>query len=114
MPKSMVDLLASWDRKFGGGKGLVAWRAIAPSLMWCVWLERIKRVFEGKERSVGQIKSGFLRMLFQWDLVQLSFGFSGPFVDLLNLSYNFSFIFSLYFFLFTYWVTFLIRPVLRT
>lgn len=48
------------------GGGLVAWRTIAPSLMWCVWMETIKRVFEGKERSVGQIKSGFLRMLFQW------------------------------------------------
>lgn len=58
------------------GRGFVAWRVITSSLMWCVWLERIKMAFEGKERSVGQIKSGFL-----WDLVQLSFGFSGPFVD---------------------------------
>ena len=90
------------------GRGFVAWRVVASSLMSCVWLERIKMAFEGKERSVGQIKSGFLRMLFQWDLVLLSFGFSGPFVDFLNSELQFLFLF---FFLFIGF-TFLISPFL--
>ena len=46
MPKTVVDLLACWQGKFGLHQNGVTWMVVSHCLMWCIWGERYNRSFE--------------------------------------------------------------------
>ena len=50
MPYVVVELLASWQGRFGGISSLEIWNAIPHYLMWCIWRERNTRCYEGCEK----------------------------------------------------------------
>ena len=52
MPKSVVELLASWQDWFGRHRNGHVWMVIPHYLMQCLWWERNSRCIEDKERSM--------------------------------------------------------------
>ena len=52
MPKSVVELLASWQDRFGRHRNEHIWMVIPHCLMWRLWRERNSRYFKDKERSM--------------------------------------------------------------
>ena len=45
MPKTVVELLACWQGKFGRHRNAAIWVAVPHCLMWCIWRERNNRHF---------------------------------------------------------------------
>ena len=66
MPKTVVELLACWQGKFGRHRNSAIWMAVPHCLMWCIWQERNNRHFEDLERSVSDLKLFFLKTLLDW------------------------------------------------
>ena len=67
---------------FGRHRNIDLWRAVQHCFLWCLWRERNGRCFEGKERSILEIKSLLLHSLFDWSSVFTSFSCSNVFVML--------------------------------
>ena len=66
MPRSLVELIATWSQKFHKPKTKVLWSMIPHCLMWVIWRERNTRTFEGDERSIHELKHFFFQTLFEW------------------------------------------------
>ena len=66
MQRSMLELLACWHVNFGRHRNLSIWTAVLHCLILCIWRERNGRSFEDCERSFDEIRSFFLRSLFDW------------------------------------------------
>lgn len=60
MPKSVVDLLACWNRKHPCPQLVVTWRMVPLCLSWCIWMECNERCFNNKERIVGALWKFFV------------------------------------------------------
>ena len=73
MPQKVVDLLDCWTCNFKHHRNMVIWRFVPHYLMWCFWRERNSRSFEGRERSIIELKSFFFFTLLEWCLVLPSF-----------------------------------------
>ena len=69
MPKTVVELLACWQGKFGRHRNAAIWMVVPHCLMWCIWQERNNRHFEDLERSVSDLKLFFLKTLLDWVVV---------------------------------------------
>ena len=65
MLKSVVDLLACWQGKFGRHRNNISWMAVS-RLMWCIWLEQNNWCFEDSERTVIDLKLLFFKTLLYW------------------------------------------------
>jgi hypothetical protein len=76
MPRQLLDLLACWQGWFGKHHSSEIWKVIPPCLMWCVWRERNSRLFEDGECSILDLRSQFLRTLFDWLSVTGLFSFT--------------------------------------
>ena len=63
MPKSVVDLLACWQGKFGCYCNNIPWMAVTPCLMWCIWWEQNNWCFEDFERTVIDLKPSLISAL---------------------------------------------------
>ena len=63
MPKTFVDLLASWSGCFRRYWNGLLWMAAPHCLMWCIQRERDNRSFEDTERTMPDLKLFFLRIL---------------------------------------------------
>ena len=50
MPRGMLDLLASWQARFGRGNRVI-WNVTPHYLMRCLWRERNARIFEECKKS---------------------------------------------------------------
>jgi len=76
-------LLNCW--KFLGHEhpGEAIWKVIPAFLMWSIWRERNRRIFEDNEYDVLLLKSSFLRSLPNWALVHVPTFSSGNLVDLI-------------------------------
>ncbi|KAG6715717.1 hypothetical protein I3842_04G008700 [Carya illinoinensis] len=59
MARSVVEVLACWNRSHNSAQLAAVWRMIPLCLMWCLWLERNERCFNDKERGVGEIWNFF-------------------------------------------------------
>lgn len=66
MPKSVMDLLACWNRSHSSVQLAAVWRMIPLCLMWILWLERNDRCFNNRERTAGEIWNFFVFFPFQW------------------------------------------------
>ena len=64
------------------------WGAVLHCVMWLLWCERNHRVFEGQEVTSLDIKSRFLRTLFEWVSITTSPEFISleEFLDSCNLT----------------------------
>ena len=62
MPKGVVEILASWQGKFGRCSNVVIWSVIPYCLMWGIWQERNAKNLEGCEKSVHDLKLLFSRL----------------------------------------------------
>ena len=60
MPYKVIELLASWQGKFGRHWNIDFWRFVPHCLFWCLWWERNARYFEDCERSILDVKVIFL------------------------------------------------------
>ena len=63
MPKTLVDLLACWQGKFGRHHNGVIWMVVPRCLMGCIWWERNSQCFEDSKRTIADLKLFFFRML---------------------------------------------------
>ena len=63
MLKTVVELLACRQGKFGRHRNATIWMAVPHCLMWCILRERNNRCFEDLERSVSVLKLFFLKTL---------------------------------------------------
>ena len=68
MPKSVVELLASWAMSKGDPQIKVVWKMVPICVMWCIWQEHNERTFEDKERTTEEIRILFFSTLFLWSL----------------------------------------------
>ena len=66
MPKTVVELVACRQGKFGRHRNAAIWMAVPYCLMWCIWRERNNRRFEDLERSVSNFKLFFLKTPLDW------------------------------------------------
>ena len=66
MPKSVVELLACWQGRFGRHWNGHVWMVIPHRLMWCIWKEMNSKSFEDTERSMLDLKLFFFRTLLDW------------------------------------------------
>jgi hypothetical protein len=88
MPARVVDLLSSWMGGFGKSRSALVWGAVPHCVMWLLWRERNNRVFEGQEVTSLDLKSKFLRTLFEWVSITTNLGLLSfeEFLDSCNLS----------------------------
>ena len=63
MPAKVIDLLFGWYNWFGKHSSGV-WNLVPLCLMWTLWQERNRRIFEGLEKSTSQIKEQFSGLLY--------------------------------------------------
>ena len=56
MLKSVIDLLACWQGKFGYHRNNITWMAVPSYLMWCIWWERNNWCFEDPKRKIIDLK----------------------------------------------------------
>ena len=63
MPKTVVELLACRQGKFGRHRNFAIWMAVSHCLMWYIWRERNNWRFEDLERSISDLKLFFLKTL---------------------------------------------------
>lgn len=61
MPKTVVDLLASWLWRFGCHRYGIVWKVVPHCLMHCIWRERNAQSFEDFERNLLDLKLFFFR-----------------------------------------------------
>ena len=66
MPKTVEELLACWQGKFGSHRNSAIRIVVLHCLMWCIWQERNNQHFEDLERSVSDLKLFFLKTLLDW------------------------------------------------
>jgi hypothetical protein len=83
MPRRVIEMFACWLGKMGKHQVHIIWRAVPHCLMWCLWKERNRRIFEGCEQTVAKLKLLFLRTLFEWMASTRLFDFSSflEFID---------------------------------
>lgn len=60
-----MDLLESWQGKFGRCQSVATSRVIPHCLMWGIWRERNARTFEECETSISNLKLSFLKTKFE-------------------------------------------------
>lgn len=65
-PKRVMDMLLSWRRARVGRHRQRVWSLVPFCLMWLVWLERNRRIFQELERSMSWLKDWFLVTLYSW------------------------------------------------
>ena len=63
MPKTLVDLLACWQGKFGRHHNGVIWMVVPRCLMRCIWWERNSQCFEDSKRTTAYLKLFFFKTL---------------------------------------------------
>ena len=99
MSKTVVELLACWQGKFGRHRNAAIWMVVPHCLMWCIWQERNNRHFEDLERSVSDLKLFFLQSLLDWVAVLgfHSFSLVHGFMDFCTLCIWFVFAPDVYF-----------------
>ena len=71
MHSSVKRNLLGWHGSFVGKKKEKAWRAIPLFLMWTIWKERNRRVFDDIERNDQVIQSIFLYTFVIWARVYI-------------------------------------------
>lgn len=54
--------------KGGNKEAKVVWKMAPHAIFWCLWRGRNRRTFEGVEKSIIDLKSGFTKDLFLWHL----------------------------------------------
>ncbi|KAM7479086.1 hypothetical protein LguiA_027299 [Lonicera macranthoides] len=55
-PKSWFDLLLiEWSFRGNKKKSKILWRSCCMAILWCVWGERNRRIFEGKSELVDEV-----------------------------------------------------------
>ena len=88
MPHSVTDLFSSCQGSFGGHRSIDLWRAVPHCVLWCIRREWNSRCFEGKERSISDLKSLLFYTLLEWSSFFNLFPCSNIFemLDLCNLS----------------------------
>ena len=84
MPKSVVELLASWQGQFGHHHNGYVSIVVPYCLVWCIWKERDSRCFEDNEHSLPNLKLFFFRTLMDWLSVWRNQSFPSI-LDLLDL-----------------------------
>ena len=99
MPKTVVELLACWQGKFGRHRNFAIWMAMPHCLMLCIWRERNNRHFEDLERLVANLKLFFLKTLLDWVTVSgfRSFSSVHDFMDFCTLCTWFVSVLDVYF-----------------
>ena len=65
MPRLMVGLLSCWHQWLGKHY-LDIWNLVPRCLMWIVWLERNRRSFEDKEKTLDELKVLCHHSLLEW------------------------------------------------
>jgi hypothetical protein len=88
MLSQIIDLFTSWMGGFGKSRSALVWGAVPHCVMWLLWRERNNRVFEGQEVTSLDLKSKFLRTLFEWVSITTNLGLLSfeEFLDSCNLS----------------------------
>ena len=54
MPLKVFELFESWQGKFRQNCDIVFWKLVPHCLMWCIWIERNARCFEGCEQVLAR------------------------------------------------------------
>ena len=62
----IIDLFTSWMGGFSKCCLALVWGAVPHCVMWLLWCERNNCVFEGQQVTSMDLKSKFLRTLFEW------------------------------------------------
>ena len=65
-PEKVFDLLCGWRCRV---PNLDIWNLIHLCLMWTIWRERNRRIFENVECTSSQIKASFISFLYEWSFV---------------------------------------------
>ena len=88
MPAQITNLLTSWMGGFGKSRAALVWGEVPHCVIWLLWREHNHRVFEGQEVTSLDLKSSFLRTLYEWVSITISPAISSyeEFLDSCNLS----------------------------
>ena len=89
MPKTLVELLACRQGKFGRHRNGVIWMAVPHCLMWCIWRERNNRSFEDSKRTMAYLKLLLIKTQSDWMSIigSLSISLVYGLMDACNLSF---------------------------
>jgi hypothetical protein len=82
-PGNVPQLLHCWKFIGHGHHREAFWKVIPALLMWSIWRERNRWIFENSESNVLLLKSSFLRSLLDWALAHVPTFSSGNLVDLI-------------------------------
>uniref|UniRef100_A0A5B7BT94 Uncharacterized protein n=1 Tax=Davidia involucrata TaxID=16924 RepID=A0A5B7BT94_DAVIN len=68
LDNAQVNQGGAWSlaRDSGSKRQNQLWRAALLCMLWCLWNERNRRIFEGKEQTLDRFKDSFLRYLHFW------------------------------------------------
>ena len=65
MPRLVAGLLSCWHQWLGKHNSDI-WNLVPGCLMWIVWLERNRRSFEDKKKTLDELKVLCHRSLLEW------------------------------------------------
>lgn len=65
-PGSVLEVLLSWGRARVGKRQRKAWLLASQCLLWLVWLERNRRVFQNISQSFLWLESRLFLLLHSW------------------------------------------------
>uniref|UniRef100_A0A2N9IM47 Reverse transcriptase zinc-binding domain-containing protein n=1 Tax=Fagus sylvatica TaxID=28930 RepID=A0A2N9IM47_FAGSY len=74
-PATVLDMLSGWHNWFGRHSSAI-WNLAPLCVMWSLWQERNRRIFEDEEKSVSHLQEHFSSLLFD---CARSLGFHGSF-----------------------------------
>lgn len=73
MPTLMEDLVFQWEFGVKGNRGRMFFKVIHLGVVWGIWRERNKRVFDDTKMSAWEVVGSIVYEIYSWVLMKKEF-----------------------------------------
>ncbi|OVA19041.1 Reverse transcriptase zinc-binding domain [Macleaya cordata] len=63
---SVIELLDGWYKKFDSRQAKLVWKMIPVEIMWAVWKEQNKRIFEERKQCWSRVLNSVKVLIYSW------------------------------------------------
>ncbi|OVA01055.1 hypothetical protein BVC80_989g54 [Macleaya cordata] len=69
----VIDLLDDWHKKFVSRQAKLIWKMIPVPIMWTVWKEWNRRIFEEKDQCWSRVLNSVKVLIYSWEKLHNDF-----------------------------------------